>query len=51
MSTPPADPPSREDRVNALEVQNRDLKRTVTLLRCVLLAFLTAVPAYCPWQM
>ena len=51
MSTPPADPASLEDRLSALEAANRDLQRSVALLRCVLAAFLTGVPAYCLWQM
>jgi hypothetical protein len=48
---PPTDSPSLEDRVSALEAQNRDLQRAVALLRWVLLGFLTAVPAYCLWQL
>jgi hypothetical protein len=51
MSTPPVDSASLEDRVSALEAENRELQRTVTLFRWVLLAFLTAVPAYCLWQL
>src|SRR5262249_54375734 len=53
MSTPStaADSPSLEDRVSTLEAQNRDLQRSVALLRWVLAAFLTAVPAYCLWQL
>jgi hypothetical protein len=52
MNTPstPADPPSLEDRVSALEAENRELQRSEALLRWVLLPFLTAVPAYCLWQ-
>jgi hypothetical protein len=41
----PRRPPSLEDRISALEAQNRNLQRTAALLRWVLLAFLTAVPA------
>jgi hypothetical protein len=44
--SPPTETPSLEDRISALEAQNRDLTRTVALLRWVLLSFLTAVPAY-----
>jgi hypothetical protein len=49
--SPPADSTSIEERVSALEAQNRDLQRSVTLLRWVLLAFLTAMPAYGLWQL
>jgi hypothetical protein len=53
MSTPltPAASPSLEDRVSALEAENRELQRSVVLLRWVLLAFLTAAPAYTFWQL
>ena len=49
MSTtaPPADSPSLEDRVSPLEARNHDPQRSVALLRWVLAAFLTGVPAYC----
>jgi hypothetical protein len=40
-----------KDRGSALEAQNRDRQHSVTILRWVLLAFLTAVPAYCLWQL
>jgi hypothetical protein len=51
MKTSPADSASLEDRVGALEAENRDRQRGLALLRWVLLAFLTAVPAYGLWQL
>jgi hypothetical protein len=47
----PCRSPSLEERIANLEAQNRDLQRSLALLRWVLAAFLTGVPAYGLWQL